>query len=112
MVRRIRFAPLLTALLACGIAPARYGLVATSPAPLSPRSGPCDFRVVAIVPPGPYEEIATLTPDGGELAMDPEDFGRRVHDDVCGIGGEVVVAQINGAGGYVRGTVLRPSDKP
>jgi hypothetical protein len=87
---------------------AQYKLTTSASGPLAPKAPACNVRIVNTVPEG-YEEIATLMVDweSGTAAVDPDDFKRRVQGDVCRIGGEVVVTEINGAGAYVRGTVLR-----
>jgi hypothetical protein len=79
--------------------------------PTTARAEPCDFRVVNLPPQGPFEEIATLTPRDF-LESTPDAFKKLVHDDVCRVGGTVVVTEVNSAGGYVRGTVLRGVPTP
>lgn len=83
-----------------------YELTPTTTAPTTSKA-PCDFRVVNLPPHGDYEEIAALTPDGRRCAMNPNDFKSAVRDNVCRVGGDVVITEVNGFGCYVRGTVLR-----
>ncbi len=84
-----------------------YQMSVTTPTPGPSRTSTCDFRVLNLPPGGgEYEEIATLTPARGR-ATTPEEFKEAVKDDVCHVGGDVVLAEINGQGWYVRGTVLR-----
>ena len=83
-----------------------YTMSMSTTSPTTGQAEPCDFRVVNIPPQGPFEEIATLTPLDSP-ASTPEAFKKVVHDDVCRIGGTVVVTEINGFGRYMRGTVLR-----
>lgn len=85
----------------------RYELTQTTTTPMRPKVQTCDFRVVNLPPQGDYEEIATLSPTGSKCAMNPNDFKDSVHDDVCRVGGDVVITEVNGFGCYVRGTVLR-----
>jgi hypothetical protein len=55
-----------------------------------------------------YEEIGLLTSsEGTAFAENPEEFKRAVQADVCRVGGDIVVTEVNGWGGYVRGTILR-----
>jgi hypothetical protein len=98
-------------LAACAISKAQYKLSASAPTQPAPHAATCDFRVVNTIPDGKYDEIATLSIDWetGTAAMDPDDFKLRVRPDVCRVGGDVVITEINGYGAYVRGTVLRKS---
>ena len=73
----------------------------------------CDFRVVNVLPQGgDLEEIATLTrADGSSLTNEPTTFKTAVQVDVCRLGGDVVITEVNGQGYYVRGTVLRKTSR-
>lgn len=76
-------------------------------APLTAKPANCDFRVVNLPPRADeYEEIATLSL-ASKAADDPDQFKSAVRADVCKVGGDMVVTEVNGAGRYVRGTVLR-----
>jgi hypothetical protein len=77
--------------------------------PLASKAPTCDFRVVNLLPQGgDFEEIATLTQrEGKALALNPTEFKAAVQADVCRLGGDLVVTEVSGWGGYVRGTVLR-----
>jgi hypothetical protein len=66
----------------------------------------CAFKVVAALPSGPYEEVGILSQSSG-WASDPEAFKQAVEADVCAVGGDVVVTEINGYGYYMRGVILR-----
>jgi hypothetical protein len=93
--------------LGCGTIPPRYALTKSTMAETLPKAA-CSFRVVNLTPSGPYEEIATLSSEQSWVrAYNPVDFEARVRDQVCSIGGDIVVTEINGNGAYVRGTVLR-----
>jgi hypothetical protein len=83
-----------------------YDLSVTATTPTAAKHAPCDFQVVTLPPSSGYEEIGTLSPSGFG-AQTADDFKAGVHDDVCRIGGDLVVTEINGKGEYVRGTVLR-----
>jgi hypothetical protein len=61
---------------------------------------------VNLPPKGDFEEIATLTAETRPV-VDPVQFKTAVAADVCRVGGDVVVTEVNGYGQYVRGTVLR-----
>ena len=91
--------------------PQVYTMSMSTTLPTAATAEPCDFRVVNIPPQGPFEEIATLT-SRGYFESTPDAFKKDVHDDVCRVGGTVVVTEVNGHGGYVRGTVLRGVPTP
>jgi hypothetical protein len=93
--------------LAAGCSHVHYQLEMSSPTPVAAKTGRCEFRVVNLPPAGDYEEIATLTPPYSYGDITAEAFKANVHDEVCRIGGDVVVTEVNGQGIYVRGTVLR-----
>jgi len=89
-----------------------YQLSTSSSTPLTAKPADCDFQVANLPPGGDgYEEIATLTPSKGR-AVTPDSFKSTVRADVCKVGGDVVVTEINGRGEYVRGTVLRKRVAP
>ena len=89
----------------CGIS---YEMSRSSVVQVTPKSGQCEFQVVSMPPSmNEYEEIAILTPTSSRWADSPQSFKDSVGDDVCRVGGDVVVTEVNGIGRYVRGTVLR-----
>jgi hypothetical protein len=105
----MRYRLLLIAAAACP-GPPKYATTVSTNRPLVAKPATCDFRVVNLAPTtGGFEEIATLTPQPGVVAYTPEAFKQSVQADVCKLGGDLVVTEINGAGAYVRGTVLRAS---
>jgi hypothetical protein len=98
-------------LTACGPAFRLTLSTTSSTEPLRAKPPGCEFRVVNIPPQGPYEEIGTLT-RASWATNDPVAFKNAVAGDVCRIGGDVVVTEVNGDGIYVRGTVLRKVGPP
>jgi hypothetical protein len=89
----------------------RYEMSVSTTSPTRAKTATCEFRVVNMIPGGNYEEIATLTVSD-KAAESPDEFKRAVREDVCRVGGDVVVTEINGLGLYVRGTVLRQQPSP
>jgi hypothetical protein len=73
----------------------------------TPKPEDCTFEVSASMPAGKYEEIATLTCAAEESIGSPSRFQKKVQADVCKVGGDVVVTEINGRGGIIRGVVFR-----
>jgi hypothetical protein len=88
-----------------------YDLAVTTTTPVTAKPQPCEFQVVSLPPSGDYEEIGTLDTTGFGAPNVP-DFKRGVEADVCRVGGDVVVTQVNGKGEYVRGIVLRKRAAP
>lgn len=82
----------------------RYVLTKTgTPAAAKPKG--CDFAIVTTKVERAYEEVAIL--DSTVTAENAAAFKQAVGPDVCELGGDAVLAEVNGKGGYVRGTVLR-----
>lgn len=77
-------------------------------APGAAKPKGCDFALVTTKVERAYEEIAIL--DSTVTAEDAASFKQAVGPDVCELGGDAVLAEVNGKGGYVRGTVLRWKD--
>ena len=89
----------------CGCA-ASYPMTVSTDKPLTAKPPTCQFQVVAMPPQSGYEEIATLRL--GAISTDnPDTFKDAVRADVCRVGGDLVVEEINGHGAIVRGAVLR-----
>ena len=89
---------------ACGPA---YRYTRTAEATPASKTLDCDFRVTASLPEGGgYAEIGVFEL-GSDSSHRIEDFKKKIHDQVCTAGGDLVVAEINGFGYYVRGIVLK-----
>jgi hypothetical protein len=72
------------------------------------KAANCDFLIATSKVDRPYDEIAIL--DAKMWAEDAASFKQTVAAQVCEIGGDAVIAEVNGNGRYVRGTVLRWKD--
>jgi hypothetical protein len=92
------------ATITCGCNFAQFHLTVTTSAPVSPKAKGCEFSVTSVRPERAAEDIAIL--DSG-WCHDIPCFKEAIRDDVCKVGGDVVVAQTNESGYYVKGTVLR-----
>jgi hypothetical protein len=96
----------------CQPPPIAYMATQTGMSPPRAKDATCDFAVTSIIPSGPYAEVGTLTFGSKTLSSyrasrDPEEFKQAVRGDVCQLGGDVVVTQVDYQGTIVRGTVLR-----
>jgi len=60
----------------------------------------CDFIIATTKLEKPYEEIAILERTGffGDFAYNVEDFKAAVMKQVCRLGGEAVISEVNGKG--------------
>lgn len=75
--------------------------------PQAAKAAPCEFAVAATVPDGhAYEEIGVL--DARRIpSRNLTTFKTHARPTVCHAGGDLVVAQVNGDGFYVRAIVFR-----
>ena len=93
---------------ACAMYNPSYKLTKTGVAgPGKPPS--CDFIIATTKVDRPYDEIAILDCEANK-AGDVAAFKESVRAQVCAVGGDAVIAEVNGYGSYVRGTVLRWKD--
>ena len=98
----------LTLLPACAMYAPSYKMTNTGAAGLA-KPASCDFVIATTKVDRPYDEIAVLDCDANK-AGDIGAFKESVRAQVCGVGGDAVIAEVNGYGSYVRGTVLRWKD--
>jgi len=77
----------------------------------APKAANCDFAVMTVPSDRPQEQVAILD---AELvpyaATTAAEFQDAVRKQVCEVGGDAVLAEINGHGRYVRGTIVRWKD--
>jgi len=92
--------------LVVGCVNARYKVTATVPT-VTPKPSNCEFQVVGVVPTGDFQEVGMVAHDFGLTAKDPAEFKKMIQAEVCRVGGDVVVAGVNGTGDYMTGSVLR-----
>ena len=76
----------------------------------------CDFQVLSTMNNlQGYEEIGVInftTMASGDLlwVKDASVFKEKIRKFVCSAGGDAVLGEVNGAGGYIRGIVFRKKD--
>lgn len=96
------------ALAACGTTQ----VTATGPSAPS-QGGPCDFRLLTALPSGGYVEMGVVETQLGDYGSNAfstlADFKKEIAPQVCRAGGDMAVAHANGAGIYVRATILKAS---
>jgi len=112
MTRLALLASASVAAAACGV-PAvsiRYDFTRTTTAPAAARPADCQIELFTTPPGKPFVELGALDwhrAYAAALAHNAADFMRAVQPQVCGAGGSAILAQVNGDGAYVRGTVIR-----
>lgn len=89
-----------------GCAPATYAWTPSSGLPVNPKPDNCAFEVVTGQPPE-SEEIGTLVHYNGTPPKDANKFKEAVAKQVCGAGGDAVIATTNDKGELVKGSVVR-----
>jgi hypothetical protein len=73
------------------------------------KSSRCSFDLLTMRPSRAYLELGVLEPTDGAGASATE-FKEAVGDQVCRVGGDAVLTEVNGFGHYVRGTVIKYDD--
>src|SRR4051794_30474248 len=96
-------------LVACGLQAASYKSTRTGSSAVTPKPANCDFAIITTRTDRPYEEVAILD-SKNYMAHDAAEFKEAIKKDVCELGGDAVVAEVNGYGYYPRGTVVRWTD--
>lgn len=110
MTRLALLALALAAAAAACAAPIRYDFTRTTTANATVRPADCQIELFTAPPGKPYVELGVLDWHRRELskrAYNAADFMRAVRPQVCGVGGNAVLAEVNDDGAYVRGTVIR-----
>ncbi len=87
-----------------------YAATRTNTADTVSKAPDCDFAILTETEPD-HEEVAILESEG-QPAMTAAEFQRIVGRQVCELGGDAVVAEIDDQGAYLRGKVLRRKDAP
>jgi len=80
-----------------------------------PKFYNCPFAVLTTRPPRPFEELGIIDFTGGHffdgrrtgVPENANEFKSKAAQYVCHSGGDAVLADVNGMGQYIRGTVIR-----
>jgi hypothetical protein len=84
--------------------------------PLRPLPENCDFRIFTTGPARGYEEVATIDVEPGPYASNMhvrlDKFKEQIRPYVCRAGGDAALAYANGAGAYIKATVLKSVAAP
>jgi hypothetical protein len=96
---------LLLSFVVTGCAAAAYNYVPTTSQSAAARPAGCGIDVLTARPDRPFVELGVL--EWGIPTNSVAAFRTAVRPKVCAAGGDAVLAEVNGNGTYVRGTVLR-----
>jgi hypothetical protein len=99
------------ALVAClGVGCIGYNYTPTTRNAAAVKPPGCEFELLTTRPPRPYVELGVLE-RSMRVAGSASDFKESVRENVCNAGGDAVLTELNGLGGYIRGTVLKYQDQ-
>jgi hypothetical protein len=91
--------------LAAGCVPTSYSYTPASSRSFGQRAAGCTFDVVTTPPTETYEEVGVLAHYNGDVPSNLDEFKKVVAKQVCGVGGDAVIASSNGTG-YDKGTII------
>lgn len=92
-----------------GCASRNYLVTRTGTGPVVSKAPDCDFAILTTRGERGYDEVAILEGDG-QPAMTAVEFQKMVRKQVCELGGDAVLAEVDNQGAYLRGTVLVSKD--
>lgn len=92
-------------LLATACVPTSYAYTPASSRSFGQRDASCAFEVVTTPPTETYEEVGVLAHYNGDVPSNLEEFKKVIAKQVCGVGGDAVIASSTGTG-YDKGTII------
>jgi hypothetical protein len=95
---------LLIVLASC--APVTFTYSPTTRRPFSSRPDDCSFEIATSTPSKSFEEVGTLQHYNGAEPRTVEELRKAVAKQVCGVGGDAVIAIANDKGLYTKGTII------
>ena len=90
-----------------GCSPARFAYTPASSLPVNPKPDNCAFEVLTAPSGKDFEELGFLEYYNGGEPKTVDKFKEAVGKQVCGAGGDAVVATANEKGELTKGTVIR-----
>ncbi len=84
-----------------------YSVTRLTAVEVSARAPDCDFDVVTLPPSRPFDDVGSLNWDSGAAVGTPAMLKDAIRSQVCAIGGDAVIGQMNGHGNFIAGTVIR-----
>jgi hypothetical protein len=92
--------------------PATYTYSPTTRRPFPSRPDNCSFEVATSTPSRSFEEVGTLQHYNGAEPRTVEEFRKVVAKQVCGVGGDAVIAIADDKGHYTKGTIIHYVPEP
>jgi len=86
--------------------PTTYTYSPSTQRPFSSRPDDCSFEVVTSAPSNNFEEVGTLQHYNGAEPKTVQEFKKAVAKQVCGLGGDAVIAIADDKGLYTKGTII------
>ncbi|MCI0569828.1 MAG: hypothetical protein L0Y66_03685 [Myxococcaceae bacterium] len=97
-------------LTSCALAPPPLTWTKTTSIHTEARDEECSFDILTVRPDRAFDELGIIDVQRGgftEPLKTAGEFRSSAHPYVCAAGGDAVLAEVNGLGIYVRGTVIR-----
>jgi hypothetical protein len=88
-----------------------YVVTRTGTAQAMAKAPDCDFAILTASVDGDYEQVTVLERED-QPAVTAAEFQKIVGKQVCELGGDAVLAEIDNQGAYLRGTVLIRKEAP
>jgi hypothetical protein len=121
MSKKLALGPALFLVLACASA-SQPKFTPNSSTRADAKPGDCKFEVLTLPPAQPVDELGIIDfVDGTTISRTGRRIGvpdtaaalrQRIASEVCRVGGDAVLGQVNGVGQYIRATVLRYRPEP
>jgi hypothetical protein len=119
MSKKLALGPALFLVLACSASP---NFTPNSATRADAKPSDCKFDVLTLQPSQPVDELGIIDfVDGTTISRTGRRIGvpdtaaelrQRIASEVCRVGGDAVLGQVNGVGQYIRATVLRYRPEP
>jgi hypothetical protein len=96
-------------LTACSPSYAFRTTTATTATTAPPREAQCRFDILTVAPSRPFDEVGIVEGHASPWGVgvnDVDEFREQIARAVCSHGADAVLAEINGFGQYVRGTLI------
>ena len=97
--------------LLAGCSPVTYAYTPASNLPVSPKPDNCVFEVLSAPSSEDFEELGYLEHYNGGKPKTADKFKAAVAKQVCGAGGDAVVAIMDNKGELTKGTIIRFRNK-
>jgi hypothetical protein len=101
----------LVVVLFAGCVPTSYAYTPASSRSFQKKADSCEFEVLTSEPTNAYEEVGELVHYNGDVAGNRDDLKKAIAKQVCGVGGDAVIAMSDG-NGYNKARVIHYTQLP